>query len=58
MNDRATQGVARIRECAERCRQFSRHARSDGIAAELAKLAGDYDRDAARLEAFDPGSAI
>jgi hypothetical protein len=48
--------IARLRERAAECRQFARRALSDGIASELERLAHDYDRDAARLDALGPDS--
>lgn len=46
--------AVRLRERAEKCRQFARESPSYGVASELERLAADYDRDAARLVAFDP----
>lgn len=45
--------AARLRERAEKCRQFARESASHGIATELERLAVDYDQDAARLAAVD-----
>lgn len=45
--------AARLRERAEKCRQFARESSSHGIATELERLAVDYDHDAARLTAVD-----
>lgn len=47
--------AARLRERAEKCRQFARESPSHGIASELERLAVDYDQDAARLADVDTG---
>ena len=45
--------AARLRERAEKCRQFARQSPSNGIASELERLAVDYDQDAIRLAAVE-----
>lgn len=45
--------VTRLRERAEKCRQFARESASHGIASELERLAVDYDQDAVRLAAVE-----
>jgi hypothetical protein len=52
----AKTGTMRLRERAEPCRGLARYARTHGIARELEKLAGDYDRDAERFDRL--GSAF
>ena len=57
MSDNGMISIARMRERAELARQCARQARADGIdgiAAELERLASDYDMDADRLEAWSP----
>ena len=54
MNQEAMMSVAYLLERAAQCRHLALQARSGGIATELEKLAIDYDKDAARLEAFAP----
>lgn len=54
MNNIEMMGAPYLLERAAQCRQLARHARSGGIATELEKLACDYDKDAALLEAFAP----
>lgn len=55
MNSDGMMGAPYLLERAAQCRQLARRARSGGIASELEKLACDYDKDAAQLEAFAPG---
>ncbi len=50
--------AAYLLERAAQCRRLARQALSIGIAGELEKLACDYDRDAARLEAAPYGLHI
>jgi hypothetical protein len=55
MNTEEIMGPTYLLERAAQCRQLARRAQSRGIATELERLACDYDKDAARLEAFSPG---
>jgi hypothetical protein len=58
MNNDEMMDSAYLLERAAQCRRLARQALSIGIANELEKLACDYDRDAARLEASTPGLPI
>jgi hypothetical protein len=55
MHDEGMMNVTYLQERAARCRRLAKQASSHGIAIELEKLAGDYDKDVARTEAFIPG---
>lgn len=54
MNDLAMMSAVYLQERAAQCRRLALQAHSRGIAAELERLAYDYDQDADRVEAFDP----
>ncbi|WP_158240714.1 hypothetical protein [Telmatospirillum siberiense] len=51
MENEETMGMAYFLERAQQCRRLAQQALSYGIANELEKLARDYDKDAAMLEA-------
>ncbi len=55
MNNDEMMDATYLLERAAQCRRLARHSQSHGIAVELEKLACDYDKDAARLEAFNSG---
>ena len=57
MDDMTTTTILRLRERAATCRRLARHATSDTVAAELKKLAQDYDTDVSRLEMLAPDLA-
>ena len=56
MNDTAKMTVSFLQKRATHCRRLSRCAVSPGIAAELERLADEYDRDVARLHHMPPDS--
>jgi hypothetical protein len=47
-----TSEIARLRDRAAQCRRRAGETLSGGIAVELRKLAVDYEREAARIEAM------
>ena len=50
MNRDRVQSAETLREHDAHCRRIAGQAFSDKIIAELENMAGDYDRDAVRLE--------
>lgn len=50
MNRDRAQSSETLREHAAHCRRIAREAFSDKIIAEFEGMAGDYDKDALRLE--------
>jgi hypothetical protein len=52
MDHAGTMNRAFVLERAAECRALAHQARSRGIAEELEKLARDYDKDAARIDAI------
>jgi hypothetical protein len=51
MTDTERMRLSRLQERAAQCRQHAGRARSRGVALEFERLACDYERDAAMLEA-------
>jgi hypothetical protein len=51
MTDTERMSLSRLQERAAQCRQHAGRARSRGVAIEFERLASDYERDAALIEA-------
>lgn len=58
MNDLSALTASRLHAKAARCREMAQQALSEGIADELRRIAQDYERDAAALEAGMPPQGL